>query len=452
MLMENREPDPVKIRNYYSNPKIMERIFEVARQREFVPVFKGKYGKRPDAINMLGDLKLMISNGATSFHMSVERWANPMRLNNDMKQRELEELRSGWDVLLDIDCDKSYVYAKEATSLLIKALRAHGVKNISVKFSGNRGFHIALPFESLPKEVEGKSTIRMYPELLQRIARYLAEFIKERLGELLIEKYPELSNEIIENDGTVNPYRIMTIEENWSVRHLFRAPYSLNEKTWLVSLPVKPENLENFELEHARMESVDPTIGFLDKWEEREAENLVFEAIDWATSKERRKHGDEEFPVKKRRTIEITKRGKVEEIHFPPCIKKGLEGLEDGRKRFLFILINFLKLMKWDNNKIKEVVEMWNKERNKEPLREAYIQAQLKYAFKKQRAYITPNCDNKDYYKDIGICSPDKLCERINNPVSYALRRAERKLKENSRKGKKARNRTSRSRAEPRKN
>ena len=163
--MENEAPSPVEIRNYYSRPDIMEKIFSVAKQREFVPVFNGKYGKRPDTINMLGDLKLMILNGATSFHMSVERWKNPLSLRNDIKQRELDELRLGWDVLLDVDCDKGYVYAKEAAILLVKALNAHGVKNVFVKFSGNRGFHIALPFESLPKEVEGKSIVEMYPGL-----------------------------------------------------------------------------------------------------------------------------------------------------------------------------------------------------------------------------------------------------------------------------------------------
>ena len=36
---------------------------------------------------------------------------------------------------------------------------------------------------------------------------------------------------------------------------------------------------------------------------------------------------------------------RVPEKFFPESIKKGLKGLEDGKKRFVFILINFLKLI-----------------------------------------------------------------------------------------------------------
>ncbi len=450
--MKQDAPSPASIRNYYSQPAIMEKIFSVAKNREFVPVFNGKYGKRPDTVNMQGDLKLMILNGATSFHMSVERWKNPLSISNEMKQRDLENLRAGWDILLDIDCDKGYVYAKEAAILLVKALRAHGVKNVFVKFSGSRGFHIAVPFESLPKEVEGESIVKMYPELLQNVARYLAAFIKNKLGEVLIDKYPELVNEIVEKDGTINPYRIMVIEENWSIRHLFRAPYSLNEKTWLVSVPLTFDQLKEFDTSSAAMESVDGSVGFLDRWKENEAEDLIMEVLDWCATKERT-HSKKRIVSSSYRTSSMRSHGsKVSEQFFPPCIKKGLEGLEDGRKRFLFILINFLKLMNWSNEEIEEKVSEWNHNKNKEPLRESYVKSQLRYAFKKSEAYVTPNCDNKDYYKDIGICIPDALCERINNPVSYALKRMEKKERGTKRLSRRVRSHTSKSKSEQRKN
>ena len=268
---------------------------------------------------------------------------------------------------------------------------------------------------------------------------------------MLAEKYPEVVNDIMEEDGSLNPYKIMTIEENWSVRHLFRAPYSLNEKTWLVSVPLTMDKLENFEIDHARMENVDASIGFLDKWREGEAEDLVLEVLDWDASRERVSIKARRITVDKSHVTAGRATAKVSEQFFPPCIKKGLEGLEDGRKRFLFILINFLKLMKWSNDEIQALVDEWNQKKNKEPLRDSYVRAQLKYAFKKHEAYVTPNCDNKDYYLDIGLCVPDKLCERIRNPVTYALKRAEKATLAKKAKSRRGGNRTSRSRSRQRK-
>ena len=105
---------------------------------------------------------------------------------------------------------------------------------------------------------------------------------------------------------------------------------------------------------------------------------------------------------------------------FPPCIKNILKGLEDGRKRSVFILINFLRSLGWDFDSIEKELYEWNK-RNKEPLRENYIASQLKW-HKKNPIYLPPNCDNRNYYLDIGVCQPDPLCKGIKNPVTYSFK------------------------------
>ena len=28
------------------------------------------------------------------------------------------------------------------------------------------------------------------------------------------------------------------------------------------------------------------------------------------------------------------------------------------------------------------------------------------------------------YYKDLGLCKPDNLCQKIKNPVNYSVRKA----------------------------
>ena len=42
---------------------------------------------------------------------------------------------------------------------------------------------------------------------------------------------------------------------------------------------------------------------------------------------------------------------------------------------------------------------------------------------RKKQVVLPPNCDNKTYFVDIHVCTPDNLCSRIKNPVSYAKKR-----------------------------
>jgi len=118
----------------------------------------------------------------------------------------------------------------------------------------------------------------------------------------------------------------------------------------------------------------------------------------------------------------------VPEEFFPPCIKKINAGLEDGKKRGLLVLINFLSSCNWEYEKIEDYIMKWNEKNKPDKLRETYIRGQLRY--QKQQLGITkekmmpPNCDNKAYMIDTQFCNPDGLCKSIKNPVQYAKKRA----------------------------
>ena len=66
------------------------------------------------------------------------------------------------------------------------------------------------------------------------------------------------------------------------------------------------------------------------------------------------------------------------EQFFPPCVKLISNGLADGRKRSLFILINFLTSLGWGYKEIEDYLKEWNK-KNTEQLRENYFVGQLRY-------------------------------------------------------------------------
>ena len=124
-----------KIVEYYSRPDVQKAILDVSKSREIVSVFKdGRFGKRPDMLQYPEDIMQSVKTGSVSFHGSVERWNQPMKLDAGMTKQQLDALRSGWDVLIDIDVP-DFGIAKVTAQHIIRALREHGVSSVSIKFT-----------------------------------------------------------------------------------------------------------------------------------------------------------------------------------------------------------------------------------------------------------------------------------------------------------------------------
>src|SRR3989338_8119341 len=124
-------------RLYYSSPKIQQVLLDFGRNREVVPRYFEGFGKRPDIIQYPSDIISMVNNGATSFHCSEEIWQDPLQLNLELNQEQLNDLRAGWDLLIDID-SPFLDCSKIAAKLIIEALEYHGIKNYGIKFSGSK--------------------------------------------------------------------------------------------------------------------------------------------------------------------------------------------------------------------------------------------------------------------------------------------------------------------------
>ena len=275
----------------------------------------------------------------------------------------------------------------------------------------------------------------LFPEAPRRIANYLKQMIKNHLKEKLLDldqnieniakRFNKTTQEIGGSD--FDPFTILEIDTILiSSRHLYRAPYSFNEKSGLVSIPIDPNRIMDFDKKNAISKDilVDERFKFLDrtKCKENEAKQLFVQAFDYDSKKlekEKYKQITEHHKSLGRDKFEEFQ-DSVPEQYFPPCIKKVLEGLIDGKKRALFILINFLKSVNWPYDKIEERIKEWNKE-NKETLRENYIVGQLRYQKHNKDKILPPNCKNIMYYKDLQICLPDNLCAKIKNPVNYSI-------------------------------
>ena len=410
---EREKPQDWKIRQYYEQEELVDRFLDTGQYREVVPTYQQGYGQRPDAINFPGDFQQFVEEGAVAFHASVERWRNPLLIDS---VSNLDNLRESWDLVIDIDCDESFELAKETAKLVIEELNQHGIENISLKFSGNRGFHIGVRAEAFPEKVGDEDIAELYPQLGRGIVDYIRENLHEELTEKVRKKGFEKE---METDEGLDPYQVSDIENDWGQRHLFRMPYSLHDGSWLVSLPIRPEEIDVFEKEDAEMDKVDFEVGFLEKFEENEATNLVVQAMDFM--EQRREERQEERVSNSDRDFE-TPEDAIDEKHFPPTIKNILEGLEDGRKRGLFILVNFYRTVGYGMDEIESKIWEWN-ERNEEALKESYIKGQLNWHRKRTETVPPPNYDSNGYYKDMQVYKGDSLEEKVSNPVSYVFRK-----------------------------
>ncbi|MCX6711534.1 MAG: hypothetical protein NT139_00655 [Candidatus Woesearchaeota archaeon] len=413
-----------KILEYYSRGDIQKELLRVAKDREVAVKFgEAGFGRRPDILQYEQDIFELAKQGATSFHASEERWRDPLRLEPGMSKRQLDELRIGWDFFIDIDC-KFLEYSKITAMILLEALRFHDVKNFNVKFSGGTGIHILIPFESFPDRVNDLDTKLLFPDGTRVIANYLKNLIKDRLSEKILEisTLEEISQRVkkpLSKEGKFDPFSVLEIDTQLiSSRHMFRLPYSINEKTSLVSVPIDPNKIMDFNLSDAKIENVKVDVKFFNEVKEKDGSRLIMQAFDYDSKSIKQS----EYIVKQEKKYELPKQA-ISEKYFPPCVLEILKGLkEDGRKRAIFILANFLRNTGYNMEQIKDILLDWNK-KNYEPLREGYIISQLNWFKNQKQSILPPNCSNEDYYKSIGVCKPDNLCKMIKNPVNYTSRK-----------------------------
>jgi hypothetical protein len=424
---------------HYKRRDIQEEIIAAAKDKEVAVKYGDKgFGKRPDTLTHPKDVLEFAKNGATSFHCSEELWHNPLQLDTSMKRQDLDELRKGWDLVLDIDCPW-LEYSQIAADLLVHALQYHGVEHLGIKFSGNHGFHIAVPFEALPERVHGQQTKLLFPDGPRKIAAYLQEMIRQHLASRLLEQEnlaqlmakTKLTKAQLLKNNALDPFALLKIDTVLiSSRHLYRMPYSFNEKSGLVSIPLPKKKLLEFDRSWAAAERVAVEHEFLPRKHvaSGEASKLVVQAFDFHLPQE-----EQPKPLKPREDFAIPLAA-VPEQYFPPCIQRISQGLQDGKKRALFILVNFLSSLGWNHDQIEAYLKEWNKH-NPEPLREQLIVGHVRYHQQSKKRALPPNCANKAYMVAMGVCNPDRFCgantspgaenfsPRIKNPVAYAIRK-----------------------------
>ena len=485
---------------YYSRADIQKAIFEFSKNREISPRYFEGFGKRPDSFGFKGDVFSMVKKGATSFHCSEEIWEDPMKIVTGMNEKQSNEIRIGWDLLIDIDCEEGMDYSARVAKATIEALHQNGIKNIGIKFSGNKGFHIIVPWKAFPQNINGIDTKDLFPELPRTIMAYLRNYSRKALEKDLPEDFHEKFKDrikkgrhkckkcgdfvdeflrvefeckkcgIIEErsfkDGKgqlpkcykckgkmeytpiekffichkceinsrnkpsnfeieeVDLYQLMGLDMGLvSPRHLFRMPYALHEKSSLASVVLEEKDLDEFiKNPNYAKKIADPLRvkikEFMPKVEEHEATEFVMQAIDWAEesgfNKEMKERASGKYSEFKSLKLE-----NIKESQFPPCVKKILEGMQDGKKRGVFVLINLFRSIGMEKEELEKRIYEWN-EKNDVPLKKGYIHSQLVWSYRR-KPIMPPNC--QEFYKNLGVCSPESICKKIKNPINYVVRK-----------------------------
>ncbi len=422
-----------QIQKYYSNPKVQSAILACAKDRESAGTFSdGGYSKRPDVLFYPTDILEKVKKGVVAFHCSVERWQNPMQLSSNLSKEELDGLRKGWDLIIDIDAKFKLEHGRAAAVEVVNFLKDFGISP-TVKFSGRRGFHIAVSAEAFPQTIDFQPLAKKYPEALQAMCKFIKENCKDKIFEALVKEEGGVSalakavnlseitpyvfvnvEEGLKQKST--PYVISEAEEGWSSRHMFRAPYSLHHKTWLVSLPLRAFKLKNFQTKFAEIPNINFSAPFLESKPE-EGTELLLQALDWTAKLKPEKIVAVEKPRTKGNITDA-----IPEEFFPPCIKKIISGIPDGRKRSVFTLAAFLRSANWPWEKTEQRILEWNKNLP-QPLPERFVRTTLKWHARQQREILPPNCENEQFMKSIGLCQGELHCAAgCKNPITEAFK------------------------------
>jgi len=259
-------------------------------------------------------------------------------------------------------------------------------------------------------------------ELIEKFRKqiYFCEFCQvdsEKNSEMFEEKERFATEKLIEAD-------LILV----APRHLFRMPYSLHEKTALSSIVIDKDKVKDFQITDAKPFKIDIK-EFYPNAKPEEARELLLQALDYKEQKDRQTNQFKETSssspskfnnISKNKNYQNIKIPNPSEEIFPPCIRLILKGVkQDGRKRALFILINFFKSLGLDEQELENRINQWN-EKNYKQLKQGYIRSQLHW-HNRQTARLPPNCD-EPHYKDLNFCKPDALCREIKNPVNYAVK------------------------------
>ncbi|MFZ8856239.1 MAG: DNA primase small subunit domain-containing protein, partial [Candidatus Nanopusillus sp.] len=290
------------IKFYQNNKEILEDMVKISQNREVGYLLSNNnFGHRPSKIETKEDIINYIKRGAISFHISIERWIDLNILSEKVSKKDLNEYRLGWDFIIDIDA-KSLDLSKIAARIIFDYLKEKNINPIYIKYSGGKGFHMAIPWEIFPETINvykkdnlvEEETRKLFPDLARILASYISKEIEEKLKKIILLKFSEdeLKEYGVNDIKEFNPYDIIEIDTILiSSRHLIRCLYSINEKTGNLSIPIKENYIEKLNPEDSNInnysyEGIPYLTEDLERRESKELKKLINDSLLWKIKNE----------------------------------------------------------------------------------------------------------------------------------------------------------------------
>lgn len=218
-----------QIMEYYGRDDIREAILKYGRDRKVTittdPGILGRGGGQlgfqsaDDILIMLRKalegMEGVVPRRYPGFHGTVGR--------HSLDGRFISNKQIGADLVFDIDVKGNYKAAFIEGRKILDFLDSYNAP-YRVKFSGGSGPHIIIPYQAFPESLSGGRFRQAHKLLFQIIS------MRSRAGHV---------------DGSFTSYD-----------HFYRIPYSLNENTGLVSLPLNREQYDHFTPSMAEVQNV----------------------------------------------------------------------------------------------------------------------------------------------------------------------------------------------------
>ena len=185
-------------------------------------------GEYPVTLDSVVAFDRVLASGATAFYCSY--WRYP---DKDFSHP------LGHDLVWTIRTRRGGLkFAKELTVWVIEALADSGVLEPWVKYSGQLGFDLVLPLETIPVET-WMGNLEALADVHRGLTSYFASYLIEHFPSIRVDG----ASSLLEIKRGTNTCLLSELRVR---RGLLLAPMSLNPESGLVSVPIAPDEVAEF--------------------------------------------------------------------------------------------------------------------------------------------------------------------------------------------------------------
>ena len=213
-----RNPTFAEIKEYYAREDVLSFLYDMCHRREVILSFKEEPSWRAEHNSPrlkpanVAELNQIIVDSIASEMSGITDTTRPMVYPSFHAPIDDDSGKAIGDFAIEADCEgwrRSFADVRSA----IEILNRFDVPYIT-KFSGHRSLHLMIPREAFPEEFNGRPMSQSWKDVQNSLRTFF--------------------------------HRYAAVQHAHRPGNFLRLPYSLNENTGMVSIPIKPDYLDDF--------------------------------------------------------------------------------------------------------------------------------------------------------------------------------------------------------------